>query len=131
MKLIHISQKQLEPATHEDPKNPGVLKKVLFSTADFDPECGLRMLNYAVMQPGQAFALHSHDTLEEVFYILEGNGEITIGSETQEISSEMAVIVPKQTKHIMKNIGETPLIYLAFGAAQKDGKTVSYNLPIA
>lgn len=131
MKLIHISEKQFEPATHEDPNKPGVMKKVLFGSKDFDPSCGLRMLNYAVMQPGQSFALHSHDTLEEVFYILEGKGEITIGSETQELGPEMAVIVPKQTKHIMKNIGDIPLVYLAFGAAKEDGKTVSYNLNVA
>lgn len=124
MKLVHISQKPFVPATHEDPDKPGVLKKVLFDAQELDSECGLRMVNYAVIQPGEAFALHHHETLEEVFYILSGRGEITVGSETQEIGPDMAVVIPKQTQHLMKNTGDEPLAYLAFGASREMGATV-------
>lgn len=124
MRIVHISQRQFVPASHEDPDKPGVLKKVLFGSEDLDPECGLRMVNYAVIQPGEAFQLHHHETLEEVFYILSGKALIKIDDEEAELGSDMAVVIPRTAKHWMKNIGEEPLVYLAFGASREMGKTV-------
>lgn len=124
MKVVHISQKPLIPATHENPDKPGVLKKVLFGKEDLDPECGLRMVNYAVIQPGEAFQLHHHETLEEVFYILSGKALIKVNAEEAELGPEMAVIIPKKSQHWMKNIGTEPLVYLAFGASREVGATV-------
>jgi quercetin dioxygenase-like cupin family protein len=127
MKVTSLDEHQLEPATHEDPKNPGVLKKVLFNFRDFDPECGLRMLNYAVIQPGKAFELHHHETLEEVFYILKGTAEITVADETSQLSEGMAVLIPRHAPHVMKNTGSEPLEYLAFGGASGEGATVTHQ----
>jgi len=84
----------------------------------------MRMLNYAIIQPGRSFQLHHHETLAEVFYILKGEGEITVGEETQPISAGMAVLIPRYSPHIMKNVGQQPLEYLAFGAATGEGATV-------
>lgn len=86
----------------------------------------MKMLNYAVIQPGRSFQLHHHETLEEVFYILKGQAEITIGEETQPISTGMAVLIPRHAPHQMKNTGTEPLEYLAFGAANGDGATVTH-----
>lgn len=124
MNIIHISQREFVPATHEDPDKPGVMKKVLFGKDDLDPECGLRMVNYAVIQPGEAFQLHHHETLEEVFYILSGKALIRINDEEAELTSEMAVVIPRKAKHWMKNVGSEPLVYLAFGASREMGETV-------
>jgi len=111
------------PATHEDPANPGVLKQVIFSQQDFDPDCGLRMLNFAKILPGKSFALHLHDTLEEVFYILQGEGLIRVGEQEEKISEGMSVLIPKKTKHWLKNTGQVDLLYLAFGASREVGET--------
>jgi mannose-6-phosphate isomerase-like protein (cupin superfamily) len=116
MKITLLQDHPLVPATHEDPAKPGVLKRVLFNADDFSPESGLKMLNYAVIQPGEAFQPHHHETLEEVFYVLSGVGELVVGEETVRIGAEMAVLIPPNTTHMMKNVGEEPLIYLAFGA---------------
>jgi quercetin dioxygenase-like cupin family protein len=124
MHITHINQKPFQPATHENPDKPGVLKKVLFGKDELDPDCGLRMVNYAVIQPGEAFQNHYHQTMEEVFYILSGEGEITINGETEAISAQMAVVIPKQSTHVMKNTGTGPLEYLAFGAAKEIGPTI-------
>lgn len=124
MKLTAVQDHHFVPATHEDPQKPGVLKKVLFNAEDFDPACGLRMLNYAVIQPGESFRSHFHESLEEVFYILTGKGELTIDGETRPISAGMAVIIPKKAVHSMKNVGTDPLEYLAFGASLEIQATV-------
>lgn len=121
MKIAHPEEKNLVPASHEDPANPGVFKKVLFGFADFNPTCGLKMLNYAVMKPGRSFAKHSHPNMEEVFYILHGLAEVKFesGPETTQLKAGEAVIVPFNTEHTMKNIGSDDLEYLAFGAAKE------------
>lgn len=124
MKVVRLSDKNFEPASHEDAKHPGVLKKVLLSREDLDPVCGLKMVNYAEIKVGEAFALHYHESLEEVFYILDGKAEITINDETEILEKDMAVLIPRNAQHIMKNIGQVPLKYLAFGASSSDGATV-------
>lgn len=125
MKISQPKDFEWLAASHEDPNDPGVWKKVLFSNQDFDDDCGLRMFNYAKMEPEKEFALHYHETLEEVFYILEGEALIRVGEDEQKIGPGMAVLIPKKTKHWMKNIGDTDLIYLAFGASREIGETVS------
>jgi mannose-6-phosphate isomerase-like protein (cupin superfamily) len=125
MKITTQEEHELVPASHEDPQDPGVLKRVLFNSGDFDQECGLQMLNYAVIEPGREFQLHHHESMEEVFYILSGEGEVTVNEETRPISPGMAVVIPRNAVHLMKNVGTGPLEYLAFGAAQKKGATVN------
>jgi uncharacterized cupin superfamily protein len=124
-KISSIKSKSFVPASHEDPKNPGVLKKVIFNSNDFDPDCGLKMLNYAVIKPGRSFRLHYHETLEEVFYILEGKAEISINSKTSTLTPHQAVIIPRNSKHKMTNTGKTNLVYLVFGASSGNGATVT------
>ena len=34
-----------------------------------------------VLSPGQATPLHKHDDMEQVFYIIEGAGSLTIGND--------------------------------------------------
>ncbi len=117
MKVSAITDKEFVPASHEDKDKPGVLKKVLFNAQDFDPACGLKMLNFATIAPGESFVLHEHQTLEEVFYILKGKGEMRVGDEMTEVSAGMAILVPPKHMHTMKNTGDEVLEFMNFGAA--------------
>jgi len=46
MKKISQSQRQWEPAAHEDPKDPGVLKKVILKHDEIDPKSKLMMITF-------------------------------------------------------------------------------------
>jgi len=104
------------------------------------------MLNYSLMKPGKSFKAHFHKTLEEFYYLISGRAEILmkdldekdlslflekkksleellVGAEKSIIEAGTAVLIPPQTIHLMKNIGDKDLIYLAVGAATGEGET--------
>jgi oxalate decarboxylase/phosphoglucose isomerase-like protein (cupin superfamily) len=68
-----------------------------------------------VLEPGEAPPLHQHDDTEQVFYILEGEGTLRIGSEKKEFAVRPAdvVRVPPTVLHSIQCTGQKPLRYLA------------------
>lgn len=68
-----------------------------------------------VLDPGEAPPLHKHDDTEQVFYILEGEGTLRIGSEKKEfpVRPTDVVRIPPTVMHSIQCIGKKPLRYLA------------------
>ena len=46
---------------------------------------------------------------EEVYFVLEGTGEMCLGAERQVLTAGQAVYIPRGVFHQMTNIGATPL----------------------
>jgi len=71
-----------------------------------------------VLEPGEAPPLHQHDDTEQIFYILEGAGTLTIGESAQHFSVRPGDVVriPPQTLHSIKCEGSTTLRYLSVDA---------------
>jgi len=51
---------------------------------------------------------HNHEQ-EEVYFIIEGSGEICLGQERRVLGSGQAVYIPPGVFHQLTNIGEAPL----------------------
>jgi len=51
---------------------------------------------------------HNHEQ-EEIYFILNGQGEMCIGKEKKEIISGQAVYIPSSAFHQLTNIGDLPL----------------------
>ena len=51
---------------------------------------------------------HNHEQ-EEVYFVLEGAGEMCVGTERQTVTSGQAVYIPSNVFHQMTNLGDTPL----------------------
>jgi mannose-6-phosphate isomerase-like protein (cupin superfamily) len=68
-----------------------------------------------VLEPGKAPPLHKHDDTEQVFYILEGEGVLRIGSEQKEFAVRPTDVVriPPTVLHSIRCAGQKPLRYLA------------------
>ncbi|WP_170151687.1 cupin domain-containing protein [Trinickia caryophylli] len=73
--------------------------------------------NVTAVPPGRrAFPFHNHRVNEEMFFVLEGTGEVRIGSETHPIRAGDIVACPPggpETAHQIVNTGESELKYLA------------------
>lgn len=67
-----------------------------------------------VLNPGEAPPLHRHDDTEQIFYILNGQGVLQIGSEQQEFAVRPGDVVriPPRTLHSIRCTDEA-LRYLA------------------
>lgn len=68
-----------------------------------------------VLEPGQAPPLHQHDDTEQIFYILEGNGTLSTGTERQQhkVKPGDVVRIPPSTLHSIQADGGMPLRYVA------------------
>ena len=68
-----------------------------------------------VLQPGEAPPPHKHDDTEQVFYVLEGKGRLTIGDQDEQYPVEAGnlVRIPPSALHCIEADGDEPLRYLA------------------
>jgi uncharacterized cupin superfamily protein len=89
-------------------------KRALFSDG-----IGARKLGYnlTILPPGKAQCpLHSHRAEEEMFLILDGQGELRFGSERYPIRKHDVIACPTggpEVAHQIINTGTVPLRYLA------------------
>ena len=63
----------------------------------------------AIVPVGAKTILHRHHTSEEIYHILEGEGLMTLGSETFKVKKGDTIYIPPKTPHRIENIGDTPL----------------------
>src|SRR5437762_2328797 len=64
----------------------------------------------AVIQPGGEQRLHRHQP-EQVYFILEGTGLMTVGNEAQQVGPGDCVFIPSGQPHGLKNAGDSVLRY--------------------
>jgi uncharacterized cupin superfamily protein len=87
--------------------------------AQFSAGIGARKLGYNLTElpPGKAQCpFHSHRAEEEMFLILDGEGELRYGSERYKIRKHDVIACPTgdgSTAHQIINTGETTMRYLA------------------
>ena len=62
-----------------------------------------------ILLPGQSVTPHRHRQIEEIYYILEGRGSMTVGDETCDVGEGDAVYVPREHRHTLTNTGSEPL----------------------
>lgn len=66
-------------------------------------------LGFVELEPkGGQVPWHNHPE-EEVYFIIEGTGEMCIGNELKEMVGGQAVSIPSNEFHQLTNIGENPL----------------------
>ena len=125
MKITRSSQLEYIPASHEDPKNPGSLKKVIAHASDL---LGgqIQMINWAKLPKGKSFKAHFHQDMQEIFIILDGSATITISDESETIYKGDLVIIPIKATHTM-TAKDQDCTYLAMGIS-KEGKGKTINV---
>ncbi len=69
-------------------------------------------LAIAYVEPGKATYRHSLRQ-SEVYYILEGLGNMHIGAETQEVQPGDAIYIPPGQEQWIENLGQNVLVFAA------------------
>jgi mannose-6-phosphate isomerase-like protein (cupin superfamily) len=62
-----------------------------------------------VLPVGAAVGRHHHLLTEEIYYILQGRGRMTIGEEAREVSAGDAIFIPLERAHTLENTGHEPM----------------------
>jgi len=64
------------------------------------------------VNPGKKLDPHSHKDHEQIYYIADGEGLLTVGEETRRVKRGDAVYIPPDTSHGFRNDTEKPCIIL-------------------
>jgi len=66
-------------------------------------------IGFVTLEPdGGQVPWHNQDQ-EEIYFVIEGQGEMCLGAERQSLSTGQAVFIPPGVFHQLTNVGETPL----------------------
>lgn len=66
-------------------------------------------MGYVTLEPNGGQVPWHNQEQEEVYFVLEGQGEMCLGEERQILRSGQAVYIPPGVFHQMTNLGDTPL----------------------
>jgi mannose-6-phosphate isomerase-like protein (cupin superfamily) len=91
MKIVKVDSVPLFDNPH------GVEAKILYDSED----CKTVFVSF---KPNQALKLHT-TPVDVLFYILEGRGNVVVGDEKQEVTSNMLIVSPKGVPHLLENSG--------------------------
>ena len=90
-----------------------------------------------VLPAGKSVGRHYHLETEEVYYILQGEGRMSVGGDTREVAAGDAIFIPRGSTHTLENTGQTPMTILLvcgpayayedhhMGTMNDEGKAVS------
>lgn len=66
----------------------------------------------ARLPPGASTMPHYHPLTEEIYYLLDGSGRMTIGDETCDVGPGDAIAIPPGAVHTIANTGSGTLTFL-------------------
>src|SRR5213080_2215546 len=69
---------------------------------------GNQSLAEATLEPGQATQRHYHREAEEIYFVLEGEGELDLEGERARLSAGDAVPIRPGAWHQLRNVGKGP-----------------------
>jgi mannose-6-phosphate isomerase-like protein (cupin superfamily) len=67
---------------------------------------------HAIVPPGESTLLHLLKTSVELYYILEGSGEMHIGSRSAPVHAGQIVLIPRGRSQYIRNTGSGDLVFL-------------------
>ena len=90
-----------------------------FFCEEFQSDVGF--FNETYVAPGEAVEPHTHGDSEELYYILEGKGVITVNEEKREVGPGDAILTLSGSTHSIENTGDGDLRIIVFAAEVKKG----------
>jgi len=71
------------------------------------------VFNTFFLKPRQILAFHKHPTTDELFFIVEGVGEFTVGDEQTAVGPTSAIYGPSNVFHGVVNSGDKDMIMIS------------------
>lgn len=117
--IINIADVELLPRPAAFAAKGPAAERFDARVARISPQLGAKKLGYnlTAVPPGKrAFPFHNHQVNEEMFFVLEGEGEVRIGATVHPIRAGDIIACPaggKESAHQIVNTGTAELKYLA------------------
>jgi uncharacterized cupin superfamily protein len=117
--LINIADIELQPRPAAYAATGDAAAKYDARMGEIAPHIGAKLLGYNItaVPPGmRAFPKHNHRVNEEMFFVLEGRGELHVGDQRHPVRAGDVIACPPggpDTAHQLVNTGQLELKYLA------------------
>ncbi len=123
--IINISDLELQPRPPQYAPTGAAADRYEARSAFASRQMGARKLGFNVtaVPPGKrAFPLHNHQSVEEMFLILEGEGQLRLGKDVYAVRAGDLVSCPpggRETAHQFVNTGTAELKFLAVSTREQ------------
>lgn len=104
MDLKSISEIEFSNSSH-----PGQTKKVIFH--GFEMISPVTQVAYAELRAMDIVAEHYHESMEEVFLILDGKCEFSLDGVSHLLKKDDVIKISPKIKHTLRSIRDTKLYY--------------------
>ena len=75
-------------------------------------DSGRLLLGLNCLEPGQTQSAHEHSEQDKFYFVLEGQGDFTVGDEERKVSPGFVVLAPAGVAHGVANRGQVRLVLL-------------------
>ena len=106
--LINTNELDFETTAHG-----AGCKKVLIKSSDSPTT--LTQFAYGKLFPGDKIPEHSHNTMEEIFYFLKGDGIYTVDNKDLPVLPNIMIRIPARVPHSLRAGANNTLEFLYFG----------------
>lgn len=117
--ILNVAEVDLQPRPPQMRPTGAAAERFDAKIGDIGRRLGAKQLGYNVtaIPPGKrAFPFHNHQVNEEMFYVIEGRGEVRMGDAAYQICEGDVIACPaggKETAHQIVNTGDAELRVLA------------------
>jgi uncharacterized cupin superfamily protein len=117
--IVNLAEVTFAPTSGQSAPTGSVAERFEAKTGTIGARIGAQKLGYNItaVPPGKcAWPFHNHPTKEEMFFVLQGNGEVRVGKATYPIRTGDFIACPagdKDSAHQIMNTGTGELRYLA------------------
>ncbi len=96
----------LNPADHASWRPDRMGKATLFESARL-------LVGLNAFEPGQSHALHAHEQMDKLYYVLEGQGVFLLEGRELAMQAGELLVAPSGVPHGVRNTGTERLLVLA------------------
>ena len=108
-KIIKLNSKSISDIEFSCSSHPGQLKKVIFYGSELTS--AVTQVAYAEFRAGDSVEEHSHESMEEVFLILDGECEFILDGVLHLLKKDDVIKITPKIKHKLKALTYTKLYY--------------------
>ena len=94
----------------------GMGRKFIFLNND-DTATAITQYAFGSMAPGEGCEEHTHQTMDEYFFFVKGNGTYKVGDTTYELVPKSFLRIPAGVPHSLLATGNENLEFVYFGVA--------------
>jgi mannose-6-phosphate isomerase-like protein (cupin superfamily) len=96
----------IEPSRHAQWRPDKMGKATLFESPRL-------LVGLNAFEPGQAHGLHSHEGMDKLYYVIEGEGVFLLADRELTMRAGELMVAPESVPHGIKNTGTGRLLVLA------------------